>query len=473
VLAPNVGLGIELGLYNGKRLVQTVVLLVGGGVLLAYHAVRKQWVASFCAIPWRARWGLAAVTGMGSVSALQAPATGNALLEVGHIMLLFVLAGLVATAYRQQPVWAERVLLGSIVACVGLYAVQFAVGYGMHLGLDGIKLWPEGDIGFNNIRHFNQLQTWTLPLLAVPVLALPRSWSAARGAVPGLLALWWALVIASDVRGTVLAMLGAVICVVVLFRSGARSWLKVQAAGLLAGGALYAVLFVMLGDAPEVVGRLADAGEYGGRIESWAEALQLWASQPWLGVGPMHFSWAPHQFTRGAHPHNALLQWLAEWGLPSTVIMVTLTCWGAGRWMGWERSAQPHDTGRGDTALRVGLVASALAGGAHAMVSGIIVMPVSQMLLVLVGGWAWGRYLQAHPPTPVRDAGRAQLVIAVVLVASMGIVAWGAQGAFTAKERRATYLEAVERSRLHPRYWQQGYFGIDALKVEPRAARGK
>jgi hypothetical protein len=191
----------------------------------------------------------------------------------------------------------------------------------------------------------------------------------------------------------------------------------------------------------------------------------------------MHFSWAPHQFTRGAHPHNALLQWLAEWGLPSTAIMVTLACWGGGRWMGWERSAQRHDTSRGDTALRVGLVASVLAGGAHAMVSGIIVMPVSQMLLVLVGGWAWGRYLHAHPSSQPSPPAWSKRALSAVLVAMMTVLIWGAKDVVDVEERRAAYFEYVREhrsrtvNRLHPRYWQQGYFGIDAVEAEPRAAR--
>ncbi|MBN0274093.1 O-antigen ligase domain-containing protein, partial [Pseudomonas aeruginosa] len=42
------------------------------------------------------------------------------------------------------------------------------------------------------------------------------------------------------------------------------------------------------------------------------DAWGMFVAHPLLGVGPMHFSAVPNSV--GAHPHQMLLQWFAEWG---------------------------------------------------------------------------------------------------------------------------------------------------------------
>jgi O-antigen ligase len=383
--------------------------------------------------------------------------------------MLLVLAGGVATAARQAPQQTAYVVLGAASLCVLLNAVQFSVGYGMYFVMPRVDLWPEAHFGFANIRHFNQLQTWTLPLLAVPVLVLPKRWRAGKAVVFGLLAFWWMLVIASDGRGTPLAMVVAAIGAGLLFRRTAKSWLGTQLAAVAVGGGLYYLLFTVLaGATPEVVDRLGDAGEYSRRLQHWATSLELAWAQPWLGAGPMHYAWPPYHFDLGAHPHNALMQWLAEWGIPSTLLVLGLVVWGGWRWMKQER-----DEGRSGIehaeALRVGLVASVLAGAAHALVSGVIVTPVSQMMLVLVLGWAWGRYRPPSRPERPTVSRRAQVALCTILVASIGITAYHVPDLAAKQERWSAFLESVERNRLSPRYWQQGYFGVRDPGVMERA----
>ena len=123
-------------------------------------------------------------------------------------------------------------------------------------------------------------------------------------------------------------------------------------------------------------------------------------------------------------------------------------------------------------AVRVGLAASVLAGAAHAMVSGLLVMPVSQMLLVLVGGWAWGRYRPENGPTKGFSRS-AHAVLAVLLVGSLGIVGSSFRDLSVAKERRAAFHEAADREALSPRYWQQGYLRVRDPNVIERARRDR
>lgn len=473
-VVPSISLIPALELYNEKRALQIGVVLAVGAVLLVSSTTRRRWLTIFFNLPNRARWGLGAVLGLGVLSAALAPAPFYAFLELSHFVLLFVAAGVVASAVRQAPQQTERVLLGAVVVGVLLYAIYFAVRYGGALAFPALEIGRETVGGFANTRFFNQYQTWTLPLLGGAVLALPTRWKGGKAGILLLAALWWALIFASNVRGTVVAMGVAAIGVWLLFRKQAYRWLGVQAAALLGGGVLYYVLFTLGGGvAPQVVERMGEVGQ-SRRVQHWAKCLDMAWTHPWLGVGPMHYAWPPYDFAPAAHPHNAFFQWLAEWGIPSTGIMSGLTVWGGWQWMQQERDEANTNETRSN-AVRVALTASILAGAAHAMVSGLLVMPVSQILLVLVGGWAWGRY-QPGSQFPRSSGGLskwAQGTLCAVLVGSMMVVGSSLRNLATVEERRSSFLEAVERNQLSPRYWTQGYIGVRDSSVIERARRNR
>jgi hypothetical protein len=460
ILAPSISLIPPLGLYNEKRALQIGLLLVGGGILLVSRTTCQRWLAIFRELPLSARWGFGTVLGLGVFSAALAPSPSDGFLEVGHFVLLFVLAGVVAVAIRQNPKKTEWLILGSVVASALLYAVYFAVRYGGSLALPKLEIGRETVSGFANIRFFNQYQTWTLPLLVGTVLSVPKKWRVSRGLLFLLPSLWWTLVFASNVRGTILAMAVGAIGAWLLFRSRAHRWLAVQIASTATGGVLYFLLFYLGGEAvPQVAERLKDVGQ-GGRPHYWMKCLEMAWMNPWLGIGPMHYAWPPNNFASGAHPHSALFQWLAEWGVLSTTIMSSLAVWGGWSWMKQERDVTAREE---DLLPEVGvaLVAAALAGASHAMVSGLIVMPVSQVLLAVVGGWAWGRYNRSDKRT---GSGLSRwphhAIFCAAVLSSMLVVGTAAEDLSTVEDRREAFLEAVDRTRLSPRYWTQGYIEV-------------
>jgi len=470
VLAPSTTPLTSLEIYNDKRLWQVAVLTATGLVLLGSRSTRRQWLSTFSALPLLARLGLGVVVGLGLLSVAAAPSWFYAATEVGHFVLLFVLAGVVATVVRQSSERAEAVLLGAVVLSALLYAVHFSVSYAMSVAWPALDVGRESISGFANTRHFNQYQTWTLPLLGATVLAVPARRRGVQGVVFFLTALWWTLILASNVRGTVVAMGFAAVGVGVLFRNRAVRWLGVQAAAFVAGAVLYYIAFYLVGEtAPQVANRLAQEGGYVWRLERWTTCLEMAATHPWLGAGPMHFAWAPFRLASGAHPHNALMQWLAEWGVLSTALVSGLILWAGVRWLRQERNG--NATSNTDTAVRVGLVASVVAATAHAMVSGLLVMPVSQVLLAWTGGWAWGRYRHAGAGAfPGRSAKR-HLVFGFVIVAATAMVTSSLWDLSTIAERRTAYRETTDRSRFSPRYWQQGYVGTgERREVETDAS---
>ncbi|MCS3749828.1 O-antigen ligase [Salinibacter ruber] len=353
---------------------------------------------------------------------------------------------------------------------VVLYAVFFGVGYGMHLIFEEIKLWPDGGTNYVNIRNFNHYQTWTLPLLGGILLSIPKDWNVARGGVLGLIALWWALIFASNVRGTIVAMGVAAVGVGLLFRRHAKPWLVVQGAGLLTGIGLYYLLF-STGGGPPVVEKFSEGGTYSKRLQLWRTSLEMAWAHPWLGAGPMHFAWPPYRFATAGSPHNAFLQWLAEWGVFSTGIMSGLAVWGGWRWMDQERRAA-EAASAASNGVRVALVGSVLAAAAHAMVSGLLVTPISQVFLALVGGWAWGRYQFEREPTTAPST-TAHALLCMLLVAAMGVVGSSLKDLSTVEERRDALLEAVDRNRFSPRYWGQGFLHVRDPEVIERARRNR
>jgi O-antigen ligase len=458
ILVPTLSFVPSLNPFSEKRALQVGVLIAVASGLLGVRSARQRWLKTFSGLPLTAQWGLGGVLGLGVLSSAFAPAPFYAFLEVGHFALLFVAAGIVASEVRRAPKWTQRALLGTVTVSAGLYAVYVAVGYGAHLAVADIKPWPEGGTNYANIRFFNHYQTWTLPLLAGIVLSLPRRWRVGRGLAFGLVALWWTLVLASSVRGTVVAMGVAAVGVGLLYRWRVKNWLLVQVAGLLLGFGLYYFLF-STGITPPVVDRFGEVSPDSRRFQHWWVCLKMGWAHPILGIGPMHFAWLPYPFTEPASPHSALMRWLAEWGVPSTIAMVGLTGWGGWQWMKQERETESTPSGVPD-AISVALVASVLAGAAHSMVSGLTLAPLSQMLLVLVGGWAWGRYRHADRSVEIDVSVRSHVLLGALLLGSMLVVGGSLKDLSTIEERRSAFAEARDRNRLSPRYWAQGYIGV-------------
>lgn len=514
--------------YDLNRFLQILVLSFAAVVVVLSPEVRRRWVGAWRLLPAAGRWGLLGLLGLGAVSSAVAASPRHGFLEVSHFVLLFTMAGLVVAMYRKHPDRAPRWLLATAGVSVLAYLLQFVFGYVL-FRLEVVSgVWPKRFTGLTHIRFVNQFQSWTLPLLPACAMAIPsrRRWLRSL-AVLGI-GLWWALAIASEGRGTLLSVAVALVGVAVVFRRGAGRYLAIQAIALVLGVGMYYGLFHTLPEArsvsdhfgvqpkrqqiapapapveaegeggvgvaaeepaplneklelamPTVLERFTRVTE-SDRPQMWRRALGLAGRYPVLGAGPMHYAWPPYHFAVTAHPHNALFQIFGEWGIPAGLLVVGLTLWGGARWWGWERRRVREQRGSGgvnaDGVLGVSLVAVSIAAGSHAMLSGLIVMPYSQMHLVLFAGWVWARYAHGRgaaglpSPLPRLGPGRRVALIALLL-ASVASVGYSLRDAWSFGERTAKFKMAVERYVISPRYWQQGYFGVRDPEVIERAKR--
>lgn len=473
-VAPVLGGAVSDQLHDGQRLVQLAVLTVVGVAWACSRQARRDVAEEASRLPLLGRGALLAAVALGVASALGAAFPSYALVEVGLYLLLGIAAVVVAAAARRHPAWAVGAITWAVVATIVLYAVALGVVEASALAVPGSLRWPDGFNGFDNVRHFNHVQTWTLPLSVLPLCAWKLS-RLQRAGVIGLSGLWWCLLIVSGGRGTFVGVLAGAGIVAVLAGRQSYVWLGalLKSAGVGATLAFgWRVLPALLGLTEARVPLLRSGSS--GRLSIWASALEHSLQEPWLGAGPMHLA-GTRSFlvdARVAHPHNALLQSGAEWGWPATVLLVGVGVWGAVAWGRQVRSASRSPRAGGRLNVRVALTAAVYAAAVDAMVSGTLVMPASQLWGVAVVGLVLGLRQSAEPAQASRTSGVA--LASAAFVAACATWSGVAEDVPTLRERDERYVRSGEVHVPMPRLWRHGAIG-GVLDGPPTAspARGR
>ena len=177
-----------------------------------------------------------------------------------------------------------------------------------------------------------------------------------------------------------------------------------------------------------------------------------------------------------SHPHNALLQISSEWGLPVTIAVLFLFFKALFFWIRDARIEIITRTEDEDKRLLYPALLASLCGATvHALVSGLIVMPMSQVMLVLIAGWMLSLYQQDMKGLSRKSCKNCRngkiciliILLPVFLFASLTLFSW------PGKQDRNLFLRShfacVHRM---PRFWQQGKICIEALDVlEPQIDR--
>ncbi|MBK5475148.1 O-antigen ligase family protein [Pseudomonas sp. TH21] len=396
-------------------------------------------------------------------------------------LALIIVLGLVSSALARQPLWAftevalfvscaaiavafavlrrregeslDRLLVMVVVLLCLIKSIQYLYAGAVAFSSGALTLDPDLLLSsFSNKRFYGQFQTFTLPLLALPLL-LPKASRTQRGLVFALLCVWWLIAISGGTRGTWLG-LGVAGAVLAMLGPWGRRWLGWQLAAVSCGLLLYWLLFTVLADylGIEITNAARDrlTTTLSGRGPIWWQAWHMLVERPWLGFGPMHFADIANKIA--AHPHQAILQWASEWGVPSAVCVAALAWRG-----GWATLAVLRERAlsveRADL-LRLCLFAALVGALVQSMVDGVIVMPVSQVWLALVVGWLLALHewrLPAFAAVPwLQGAWKALSVLAVGL-----LIFIAARDIPHITQAQQQYLDS-HGNLLQPRFWTQG-----------------
>ncbi|MFH5834245.1 O-antigen ligase family protein [Halalkalibaculum sp. DA384] len=471
----------SLSYFNQKKIVESAIL--GFSSILFLCFLYKKQIVRLRSSVWI---GLTIILIIGTVSSALAPLPQWAFLQVGWYLLIGQLLFLCSYLYQEDKEhYIKVVLIGLIVLCI-LYLTRVYADYITGLFNDNWTTWPEQNrielrkngvllnpsayLGFNHVRFFNHIQTWTLPLLAFAYLYFKDR------IIPGLqylllffISSWWMLVFAADARGTMVASTLGLLSIVVLFRKRCIPFAKVYLLTAAAGLVLYLSLFLLpQNGGREILSRFGDSG----RLDVWWFTIEQIMKHPFLGLGPMHFSYMginPPWST----PHNLILQTAAEWGIPAVILATVLVTTGLVKFIKQSLHFPANEMDPRRLIWRIALIASITAALAHSMVSGIFNSSLSQLLFTIVGGAIIGEYFLCSN----RKLFRARTKTSLAAVAIIGLL--GINTVFVAykvasdiphlDERKREFFEKFDTPfKLYPRFWHQGmiYEDIDDLNKD-------
>jgi O-antigen ligase len=410
---------------------------------------------------------LAAFFVLGGLGCITAFAPRLAFCEVAMLFLLYMWSLVLAGEIADRGAAALLLVLQTLGAVSALYAVQFAVAYVGSFSL-GMPI-DSGDFtpGFSNIRFFNHVQTSTLPLLILLCCLTPRT-STRRWLWLAVTTYWWMALFATNGRGTLLGMAAGCAAAAVLVRRRAMPYLRqfaiTAALGLLAYFLFLTVVPALLG--VEGMSSFLYAAERtaadptSGRWPLWHLAIALIAQHPWLGVGPMHFAHYTGHLHIAAHPHDWVLQIAAEWGLPALLCLLIAVAFGLRALL--RTGAHIGRDDAGNQAIFSALLMGAVAILVDGLVSGLFVMPQSQLAIVLYLGCAigWQRTVGPAMPVSAPNGVRRAAGMTCIVLAMAGVIAgaWPEAPARLLNDELTPAQQALNTGAQWPRLWTAGYF---------------
>lgn len=402
-------------------------------------------------------WIIAIILAGGILSAILARHIQWALAEVGMLVSSIALGGLVAKLRRDCGQPLDQWIVGTVFLMITFLLIFYFIIYQSLISgeLKSITtyrlLW-----GFSNPRFFGQFVALTLPLVVYPLLR--EGCSRGEIVVVSILAvLWWMVAITSATRGLVLGVAAAAFCLG-LSGSVGRRWCVVQLGAAALGLLVYWLLITAIPWMLDVQ-ITAFASErlnlsLSGREVIWGQALDMISARPWLGYGPMHFADILNDVA--THPHQSILQWASEWGVPSAMAVMALVFLAARKSFGLLRATA--ESRSAEDTLRVCLVASITTSLALSMVDGVLVMPASQVWLTILGGWLFGMS-QVNPTSneshPLLEGSwSVARVLAVALL--VGIIVRDLPNL------PRNYVEDPKALRM-PRFWSDGLIASSTI----------
>lgn len=427
--------------WHDQQRVYQLVLLGVAATLVIYRPT--------VSLPPRASVLLAVIFCLGLVSVWLSEFPLWALKEWGRYAGLAILALLLGTVARKPQI--TLAVLG-LMACIGsLHAFQFVVYYSAAF-ISGMQVL-QADLlfnGFSNPRFFAQFQILLMPVLAFLVLHLRQGKPVISILLSGALAVQWCIALTLGGRGL---WLGLAVSTAVLLMAAPRYWrlIAIQVIAGLLGAVLFILLFYLIPGWLDIAPDLRDSlrTSLSGRERIWLWAWEMAQANPWLGVGPMHYAATYNPIA--AHPHQVVLQWAAEWGLPATLLALVLGLWGMVFGISRLRHCAIDNTG---AALWLAIAGALIL----AQVDGVFVMPYSETWLAILIGLALARWSAPGQAPPVQRWFLRALAVPVVLIV-VGILV--NEVPTLPQDSEAHMMK--HHTGWTPRFWGQGWIPMDGV----------
>lgn len=418
-------------------------------------------------LPYPVLLGYILFLGSGLISALIHNPTTSRLADFFHYGVYLLALWLLAASYFKKSSDSISGHLDWLLAGIGISLVTYAclslMIYVWFLGGGGGRLDAHIPYGFINIRYWSHLATWFLPL--VPTLlwrvrdgGLPRyfRWCILFGA-----GVWVWILLITSARGSMLSIALAAIVVSIFMGREGKLWLRDMFKVLVAGLAVWALLSYVVLEwiyPVEAIFRQLH-GTSSGRVDLWLKAWELSLENFPFGIGPLGWI-SPAVGSRFGHPHNMVLMWAAEWGWLAVVGLLVIAISTLRRFLSLRRTLlEKKDLGQ---SMRVaGLLASVIAGLAHAQLSAVFIAPPSMLvgfwILALFMAVVWQPWAQQEAAANVINKER-KLTPAIAAYATLSVVlfvGWYAVLDYYRYMEHKIYVEQ-EFYPMAPRFWLYG-----------------
>jgi len=470
--------------YDAKRVIQFGLLLVLFALPLFNSAIRSGLGRQLAVIPGWLKLTLLALAGAGAASSLvnaeSAMHAANSLSEVALMSTLVLSVFVVAVCRRIAGRSFDYIAIG-LLALTGL-----AVGIQELLGVlaahtSGLEFtYILSLLNYSHPRFYNQVQSWMIPVLTVIPILFARH-GLARLICLMVLGLQWYIILMTGARGAFVSIAGAFGFAVIFFPLLRKHLLTWQLAGFIFGALIYvAALYSFDAHTPDIqdaanhqpagpqTGLDGTGGFYGnedgtksgffaqslgrpmtntsGRSWMWKITIRDTRAHPLLGIGPMNYVCTKKSVNLGGHPHNLALQIAAEWGLPAALaagFLFLFLCAAATRYWRARKSTDQTEPILGSLLL-TGIVSASL----YSCLSGVMIMPASQVTGVLLGGMLLGLV-----PIEIKDkvsfTARSSFIPGMLLSGALLALAWYE---LSTLDSRAGLLRPADN--MHPRMWQ-------------------
>ncbi|MGF1734579.1 O-antigen ligase family protein [Photobacterium satsumensis] len=354
-------------LYDSKRFYVGTVILLSCVFILVSKNIRNGIAHAVMDVPV---WVKILII-MFALSMFISTLNSNKLAYSIHYYLYYaglsILCCLLYDAVVQQK--TQIYSLFCLLAILLFLSVGMAFWLTIYFGLDVNKYTM---LSFSNPRFLNQVQIWLIvPLLYLAVLNEIRKRNNYFISLGLLLSV--ATIIATDGRGISIALISSVFLWALIDKSWRRKIL-ILSIKIIIGGYLVKLMFLSPLPAYIFSDGIWDLGsirtDSPGRVQLWKDSLSFISL---LGNGGGFFicTSESNEIPRFGHPHNSILQILIDWGVIAAISYCLLLAGLLFNVIVTKRRV-----------VRVAGI-SLLAGFAYSFVSGVLNMPLSQLLAVL------------------------------------------------------------------------------------------